>query len=102
MVMPQFLDAFVLFCIYDAKVRIFSETTKLFSNYFAIFFRWLAGQAVGASYPLTHLPTYDRKVWLDESQHFLKKLTIKAYYYIYYNIYNNKTIISLNCTFRAP
>jgi len=61
MVMPQFLDAFVLFCIFDAKVRIFSETTKYFFNYFAIFSMagWAAG---GASYPLTHLPTYDRKV----------------------------------------
>ena len=33
-------DAFSLFCIFDAKVRIISENTKLFCNFFAIFYQF--------------------------------------------------------------
>ena len=35
--MPQILVANVIFCNYVAKVRIFPDITKLFSDYFATF-----------------------------------------------------------------
>ena len=74
MAMPQFLDAFVLFCIDDAKVRNFHDICKKKSNYFRKIFRsevfkYSSIQVGQEGFGFLHFFLYYR-------------------YYIYYNIYN--------------
>ena len=66
-----------------------SDSAKLFRTFFC------RNQLKLPNYPLTQLPTYDRSILAA----FPERLAIKHYYYIYYNIYNNKTILYLNCTY---
>ena len=54
MVMPQFLDAFVLFASLMQRYEFFPKPPNFFPI-ILLFFRWLAGQPVGQ---VTHLPTY--------------------------------------------
>jgi len=110
------------FCNFVAKVRKFPETTKRKRNFFSekCIFNIIQTlypqqslpvplrQSSSSGLPLrlkgtpihhavTHLPTYPVMTGIF-SVLFLKKLTINIYYYIYYNIYNNKIILSIKYT----
>ena len=86
--MPQFLVAFICFATMLQRYKFFLNCAR---NRAIIF-------AFGAKYSTIHLFKYDRKVFNFSWKSWLRK----SYYYIYYNIYNNKTIISLNYSFYHP